>query len=106
MKQRTMRQIILRKLGAHIAMLCGATAAGLLLLLAVYMLPVKPMEEHIRQSLPMIEREFEAGYLLEDFPGSFMGGVYGLSDVGTCRLSVGRAFRAGTGFVHVSRGKQ
>lgn len=74
MKQKITGQIIMRKLGVHIAMLCGATAAGLLLLFAVHMLPVKPMEEHIRQSLPMIEREFEEGYLLEDYPGSFMGG--------------------------------
>lgn len=69
-----MGQIIVQKLKTHCAMLCMATAAGLLLLLATYLLPVEPMEEHIRQSLPMIEREFEAGNLLEEYPGSFMGG--------------------------------
>lgn len=53
--------------------LLGGTAAGVLLLLMVYCLPVEPMREHVYQSLPMLKREFGAENLIEEYPGTFVG---------------------------------
>ena len=74
MKKEISDKKIIKKIRNHIVMLCAGTAAGLLLLLAVYCLPVEPMREHVYQSLPLLEREFEIDNLIEEYPGSFMGG--------------------------------
>ena len=47
--------------------------AGVLLLLMTYCLPVENMREHVRQSLPMLQREFETENLIQEYPGTFMG---------------------------------
>ena len=56
-----------------ILLLAGGVVAGLLLLLLVYCIPVSPMKVHIRQSLPMLEKEFSDSELLEGYPGSLTG---------------------------------
>lgn len=56
-----------------ILLLAGGAVAGLLLLLLVYCIPVSPMKVHIRQSLPMLEKEFSDSELLEGYPGSLTG---------------------------------
>ena len=53
-----------------ILLLAGGVVAGLLLLLLVYCIPVSPMKVHIRQSLPMLEKEFSDSELLEGYPGA------------------------------------
>ncbi|MCM1099918.1 MAG: hypothetical protein NC079_06540 [Clostridium sp.] len=65
---------ILTKIVNHIILLLGGTLAGVLLLWLAYCLPVEPMREHVYQSLPLLEREFEAENLIAEYPGTFMGG--------------------------------
>lgn len=63
----------LRVIRNDILLLAGGIAAGFLLLLLVYCIPVSPMKEHIRQSLSMLEEEFADSELLEGYPGSLTG---------------------------------
>lgn len=68
-----MRKQIVGIVRKHVIMLLAGTAVGLLLLYLVYCLPVGSMREHVRQSLPMLQREFETENLIQEYPGTFMG---------------------------------
>lgn len=68
-----MKRLILKKVRNHLILLLGGALAGVLLLLAVYCLPTAPVQEHINDSLPMLEREFLESSLLSGYPGSFVG---------------------------------
>ncbi len=63
-----------RQLAIHVALYFLAAMAGLFLLLLVYMLPTYPMREHAYRSVPMLVREFETENLIEEYPGTFLGG--------------------------------
>lgn len=56
-----------------IAILAAGSAVGLLALFAVYLLPVSPAQEHVWQSLDMLEAEFEKTDLLEGYPATMTG---------------------------------
>lgn len=55
-----------------ILLILGA-AVGLAALVLVFCLPVEPMREHVWQSLPMIEQEFESFTVIEGYPGTLSG---------------------------------
>ncbi len=64
---------IIKKARNHLILLIGGALAGLLALILVYCIPTEPMEEHIYQSLPMLEKEFVSSELIDGYPGSLTG---------------------------------
>lgn len=64
---------VLRSIRNHVILLITGTVLGVALLLTVYSLPTDIMREHVCQSLPMLEREFESENLIVEYPGTFMG---------------------------------
>lgn len=56
-----------------ILLICFAIA-GFLALLLVHFIPVDRMQQHVRESLPMIESEFDRDSLIEEYPAAFTGG--------------------------------
>lgn len=58
----------------NILLLAVFAAAGFLLLFLVHLIPVDRMQQHVRESLPMIEAEFERSSLIDEYPASFVGG--------------------------------
>ncbi len=64
---------VFKTIRKHILFILAGTAAGVLLLLMVYCLPVGAMREHVCQSLPMLQREFETENLIVEYPGTFLG---------------------------------
>lgn len=64
---------IIKKVRNQLILLIGGALAGLLALILVYCIPTEPMEEHIYQSLPMLEKEFVSSELIDGYPGSLTG---------------------------------
>lgn len=62
-----------KKASIHLFLLAGGAFTGLLALILVYAIPVSPMKEHIYQSLPMLEAEFDSSELVEGYPASLTG---------------------------------
>lgn len=58
----------------NIILLAGFTLAGLLALVLVHIIPVGRMQQHVRESLPMIESEFDQSSLIDEYPAAFTGG--------------------------------
>lgn len=58
----------------NIILLAGFALAGLLALVLVHFIPVGRMQQHVRESLPMIESEFDQSSLIEEYPAAFTGG--------------------------------
>ncbi|MCD7835083.1 MAG: hypothetical protein LUG83_00170, partial [Lachnospiraceae bacterium] len=58
----------------NIILLALFTAAGLMLLLLVHLIPAGRQQQHVREALPAIEAEFVQSALIDGYPGSFTGG--------------------------------
>lgn len=54
-------------------LLCIGALLGVAGLYLVYCIPTAPMKEHIRDSIPMIKKEFEHFNVVEGYPGSLPG---------------------------------
>ncbi|MCM1056070.1 MAG: hypothetical protein NC517_00460 [Firmicutes bacterium] len=54
-------------------LLLSGAVSGFLALLLVHLLPVKPMQEHVYWSLPMIEKEFEDEVVVEGYRSTLTG---------------------------------
>ncbi len=70
---REKRNRLIKMAVKDIAILAVGSVVGLLALFAVYLLPVSPAQEHVRQSLDMLEAEFEKTDLLEGYPATMTG---------------------------------
>ena len=57
---------LLRTIRNDLLLVLAGTFLGLAVLLLVHFLPLKPMQDHVYWSLPMIEKEFE---------DEFVGGI-------------------------------
>lgn len=64
---------IMHKIRNTIIILVGSILAGALVLFLVHLLPLSPMKEHIRQSLPLLEAEFENSELIMGYDGTLTG---------------------------------
>lgn len=58
----------------NIILLVSFAVAGFLALLLVHFIPVGRMQQHVRESLPMIESEFGRDSLIDEYPAAFTGG--------------------------------
>ncbi len=62
-----------RRILHTVGFLSGGALLGTLALVLVYGLPVEKMQEHVRQSLPMLEQEFAEGEAVTGYPASIVG---------------------------------
>ena len=69
MKFRIIRSRILKNIFSVVI----ASVLGMLLLLAVFCLPKDKMFRHVYQSLPILEKEFTDGIVLDGYPASLTG---------------------------------
>lgn len=67
------RTDIFRTVKKDLLLFFSGIALGLIALLLVHLLPVKPMQKHIYWSLPMIEKEFEDEVLVEGYCSTLTG---------------------------------
>jgi len=67
---KTMRRHLLN----NIILLAVFSLAGLVMILLVHLIPVGRMQQHVRESLPMIESEFDKDSLIDEYPSAFTGG--------------------------------
>lgn len=58
----------------NIILLVSFAIVGFLALLLVHFIPVDRMQQHVRESLPMIESEFDRDSLIDEYPAAFTGG--------------------------------
>jgi hypothetical protein len=67
-----------RCVGKHLCFLAVLLLVGIcmgtVLLFAVFALPTFPMQEHVRQSMPILEAEFEHSEVIQGYPASLVGG--------------------------------
>lgn len=62
-----------KKVISNAILIVGCATLGLLTLLLVHSIPMEPMREHMLQSLPMLEREFDDSLVVVGYPGSLTG---------------------------------
>lgn len=64
---------LLRTIRNDLLLVLAGTFLGLAVLLLVHLLPLKPMQDHVYWSLPMIEKEFEDEVIVEGYRSTLTG---------------------------------
>lgn len=66
-------KIMWRRMARTVVFMSGGALLGLSALVLVYCLPVAAIAENVRQSMPMLEREFADGEVIPGYPASVAG---------------------------------